>query len=91
MPEIEGWKEHQERLDILEAKLAEEKKINDEKKKIEDIKRKEKEAIEAEARKIKEEQEKIAKTQRIRRDFILLIAGMEIGKDLRLKKANQAK
>ena len=55
MPEIEGWKEHQERLDILEAKLAEEKKINDEKKKIEDIKRKEKEAIEAEARKIKEE------------------------------------
>ena len=90
VPEIEGWKEHQERLDKLEEKLAEEKRQAEEKKRIEEEKKKIQAEKEAEERRIKEEKEKALEIQRIRREFMVMLADLEMKKDRRLKKAQAA-
>merc|ERR1711908_255029 len=80
VPEIEGWKEHQERLDKIQAELAEKKRIADEKKQKEEEERKLKAANEAEERRIREEKEQALKMERIKIDFMKMVAGVDMKK-----------
>jgi len=90
VPEIEGWKEHQERLDKIEAELAEQKKIAEEKKIKEEEARRLKAEKEAEERRIKEEKEQALKMERIKRDFMMMVAGIDMKKGKNVRKAMAA-
>ena len=89
VPEIEGWKEHQERLDKIEAEIAEQKRIAEEKKKAEEEEKRLKAEKEAEERRIKEEKEQAMKIERVKRDFMMLVAAQEMKKG-RARKAMAA-
>jgi len=90
VPEIEGWKEHQERLDKIEAELAVQKKIADEKKIKEEEQKKIKEEKEAGERRIQEEKEQAMKMERVKRDFMMMVAGMQMNKGQKVRKAMAA-
>ena len=90
VPEIDGWKEHQERLDKIEAQLAEEKKIAEEKKRKEEEQKKIKAEKEAEERRMKEAKEQAMKAERIKLDFMKLVAAMEMNKGKKMRKAMAA-
>merc|ERR1712078_489329 len=87
VPEIEGWKEHQERLDKIEAELAGQKRIAEEKKQKEEEARRLKAEKEAEERRIKEEKEAALKMERIKIDFMKMVAGMQLNKGKKMRKA----
>ena len=89
VPEVEGWKEHQERLDKIEEQLAEEKRIAEEKKRKEEEQKRLQALKEAEERRIREEKEAVLKAERIKRDFMLLIA-QKMNKNNGLRKAKAA-
>merc|ERR1711918_40327 len=75
VPEIEGWKEHQERLDKIEAELAEQKKIAEEKKRKEE-----------EERRLKAKKQAM-KMERIKIDFMKMVAGVDMKKGKKVRKA----
>lgn len=70
----------QKRLDKMEAELAEQKKIADEKKRKEEEERRLKAEKEAVERRIKEEKEQAMKMERIKIDFMKMVAGVDMKK-----------
>merc|ERR1712188_100384 len=74
VPEIPEWKEHQERLDKLEAAAAEEKRLAEERR-----------LKQEEERLAKEKQDRIAKAAQVKREYFQLIQKMGMDKVQRPK------
>lgn len=80
VPEVEGWAEHQVRLDKIEAAVAEEKRIAEEKK-----------LKEQEEKLAKEKQDAIAKAAKMQKEFNKLINKMGVAKPVDKRTGRKAK